>query len=129
MVLEFLGLAIPTSVGDFVWLATQTFLIFIAIVIADKVLTHGVEAKHALILAVAAYFLPGVALFAVSLAGLVLPGIVLLVFPLIIWIILGEILLEGDLKDKLIVAVIGYAIFLIINAVPLRAIVSSFIPI
>ncbi len=126
---EFLGIfGIPMSIGGIVWLFVQTFIVFIVIVIADRVISHGVETKHALILSFAAYFLPGLILFGFNLAGILLPSSILLVIPLLVWIGLGELMLSGDFKTKLIVAIIGYVAFFALNASPLRAIVTSLVP-
>ncbi len=129
MAFEFLSMfGIPTTIGGIVWLFVQTLVIFLVIMIADRVISHGVEMRHALILSFAAYFLPGLLLFGLNVAGVVLPGFVLLALPIIVWIALGEVLLEGDFKNKLIVAVIAYATFLVINASPLQSVVVSLVP-
>mgnify|MGYP001614001766 CR=1 FL=1 len=129
MVSEFLGiLGIPASIGGIVWLFVQTFIVFIVIVIADRVISHGVETKHALILSFAAYFLPGLILFGLIIAGIMLPSSILLVVPLVVWVLLGELVLQGDFKSKLIVAVIAYVAFFALNASPLPSIVVSLIP-
>ena len=126
---EFLGVfGIPSTVGGIAWLFVQTIIVFIVIVIADRLISHGVDARHALILSFAAYFLPGLVLFGLNIAGVSLPGSILLVLPLLIWIGLGELLLEGDFKSKLIVAVIAYVAFFAINASPLQQFVTSLIP-
>ena len=129
MAFDFISMfGIPTTIGGIVWLFVQTLIVFLVIMIADRVISHGVEMRHALILSFAAYFLPGLVLFGLKFAGVVLPGFVLLALPIIVWIALGEVLLEGDFKNKLIVAVIAYATFLIINASPLQSIVISLVP-
>ena len=121
-------IGVPSTIGGVVWLVVQTLIVFLVIVIADRAISHGVEMKHALILSVAAYFLPGLLLFGLNIAGMLLPGSILLVLPLLVWIGLGELLLEGDFKNKLIVAIIAYVVFLAINASPLPSIVMSYVP-
>ena len=92
---EFLGVfGVPTTIGGLVWLLVQTFAVFLVIMIADRLISHGVETKHALILSFAAYFLPGLLILGLSIAGISLPGSIILVLPLIVWIGLGEVLLE-----------------------------------
>ncbi len=126
---EFLGVfGVPTTIGGIVWLFVQTFIVFLVIVLADRLISHGVETKHAIILSFAAYFLPGLLILGISIAGISLPGSILLVLPLVVWIGLGEVLLSGDFKNKLIVAVIGYVAFFAINASPLPSIVTSLVP-
>ena len=129
MAFEFLGtFGIPSTLGGVLWLFVQTLIVFLVILIADRVISHGVEIRHALILSFAAYFLPGLILLGLNFAGINLPGFVLLVLPVIVWIALGEVLLGGDFKSKLIVAVIAYATFLVINALPLQIFVTSIVP-
>ena len=126
---EFLSVfSIPTTVGGIVWLFVQTFIVFIIIVIADRVISHGVEMKHALILTFAAYFLSQLIPLGLAIVGVQLPSSIFLVLPLIVWIGLGELLLSGDFKTKLIVAVIAYVAFFALNASPLRSIVISLVP-
>ena len=126
---EFLStFGVPTTIGGLVWLFVQTFAVFLVIVVADRLISHGVEIKHALILSFAAYFLPGLLILGLSLVGVSLPNAIVLVLPLLLWIGLGELLLEGDFKGKLIVAVIAYVTFFAINASPLRSFVMSVVP-
>lgn len=129
MAFEFLSIfGIPTTIGGIVWLFVQTLIVFLVIVVADRLIAHGVETKHAIILSFVAYFLPGLLFFGLNIAGISLPGSILLVLPLIVWIGLGELLLSGDFKSKLIVAVIAYVAFFAINASPLRSFVTSLVP-
>ena len=126
----FLGVfGVPATAGGIVWLLVQSLIVFLVIVLADRVIAHGVQTKHALILSFAAYFIPGLILFGLNLAGVLLPGSILLVVPLLVWIGLGELLLEGDFKSKLIVAVIAYVAFFALNASPLQSFVTSLVPI
>lgn len=126
---EFLGIfGVPTTIGGLVWLFVQTFAVFLVIVLADRLISHGVEMKHALILSFAAYFLPGLLRLGLSIVGISLPDPIVLVLPLLIWIGLGELLLEGDFKGKLIVAVIAYVTFFALNKSPLPSIVMSLVP-
>lgn len=117
-----------TTIADVLWLFVQTLIIFVVIVIADRVVSHGVDIKHALILSFAAYFLVLLLPFGLSLTGISLPYFVIAVLPILVWIALGEILLEGDFKTKLIVAVIAYAAYIIINVLPVHSFVTSLIP-
>src|SRR3989338_4579676 len=102
MAFELLG--VPSSIADVVWLVVQAIIIFAVIVVSNHIIAHGVGMKHALIMSFAAYFLVPLIFFGMMSSGFALPYVGF-VIPLIVWIILGEVLLEGDMKDKAIVEV------------------------
>ncbi len=101
------------SLGGIVSLVVNVIVTAIAIMIADKIITHEIEVKHSLIMAFIAYFILPLALgylitFVPALAT------VAIILPLVAWIILGELLLKADRKQKAIVAVIAYAVNLLL---------------
>lgn len=111
MAIELLGL-IPTTIGGVIALLVQILIIWIVVVLADKVIAHQIHAKRALILAVLAYFVSplilGLAAISIPFAGIIV--------PLVVWIILGEILLRGvSVGGKLKVAALAFVIYLILN--------------
>ncbi len=111
MVLEILTGAFGSllSVAGIVSLVINVVITAIAIMIADKLITHEISVKHSLLMAFIAYLIVPI-LF--SLLFTFVPGIAVIgiILPLIAWIILGEILLKSDRKQKAIVAVIAYAV-------------------
>ncbi len=120
-------LNIPSNVGGATWILVQTIVIFAVIVISDHIIAHGVGVKHALIMSFVAYFLAPLILVGASLGGFSLPFIQFII-PLIVWVILGEILLEGDMKDKAIVGVLAYVTYLVLSLSGLQATIISMVP-
>ncbi len=93
----------------------SSLVAFVALVISDKFIAHGIEAKKLLIISI-------VALFVAPLAGSLLSSYVLIplyihayLLPLAIWIILGEILLSEDRMTKLKVAAVGWVVYLLLS--------------
>ncbi len=112
MVLEQIFSSLP-SVGGIISLLINVIITAIAIMIADKVITHEIEAKHSLIMAFIAYFLLPLGLsYLITFVPVV--SAIAFILPLVVWIILGEILLKADSKQKAIVAVIAYAVNLLL---------------
>jgi len=126
MALEILGSLIPTSIGGAVALGVQILIIWIVVVLADKIIAHQIEAKRSLILAVLAYFLSPLVL---AFGGIVIPFAGIFI-PLIVWIILGEVLLRGfGAMVRLKVAAIAFVIYLILNMIGVPGIIASAIAI
>jgi len=111
MVLEILTGAFGSllSIGGIISLLINVIITAIAIMIADKLITHEISVKHSLLMAFIAYLIVPI-LF--SFLFTFVPGIAVIgiILPLIAWIILGELLLKSDRKQKAIVAVIAYAV-------------------
>lgn len=97
------------SFGGIISLLINVAVTAIAIMIADKIIAHEISPKQSILMAFIAYLIVPLA-FSLVL-GLV-HGIYVIapVLPLVAWIILGELLLKADRKQKAIVAVIAYAI-------------------
>lgn len=117
-------LNIPSTIGGVAWILVQTIIIFAVIVISDHFIAHGVGIKHALLMSFVAYFLAPLILVGASMSGFVMPFIQYII-PLVVWVILGEILLEGDMKDKAIVGVLAYVTYLVLGFSGLQATVIS----
>lgn len=124
MVLDLLGLS---SVGGIVWLVVQALIIFAVIIVSGRIIAHHVGIKHALIMSFAAFFLVPLIIIGLSFGGYVLPQMQYLI-PLVVWIILGEILLEGDLKNKAIVGAIAYVAYLALSFSGIGAAVVGMVP-
>lgn len=104
----------PNSFQGIVYLVLDVVIIFLALMAADKHIAHRFEPKHVLIMSILAYFLGPITLS--FLSGYVSIPYAFVLFPLVLWIVLGEIFLDDfDFKTKLKVAVIGFLIYEIIT--------------
>ena len=124
MALEILASFIPSSVGGAIGLLVQILIIWVVVMLADKVIAHQIQAKHSLILAVLAYFLSPLVL---AFAAIPIPFAGIIV-PLIVWIVLGEILLRGysgGAVARLKVAAIAFVIYLILNMVGVPGMIAA----
>ncbi|GEM_PF-2048597 len=119
---EILGL-IPTTLGGVIGLLVQVLIVWIAVMLADKIIAHQIEAKHSLILAVLAYFITPLVL---SFAAISIPFAGIIV-PLIVWIILGQILLRqtAGFVPKVKVAAVAFVIYFILTFVGLPAMIAG----
>lgn len=107
---------VPLSAGGVIALLINAVIAFLALVIADKLIAHNVNAKRLFIISLVALFLtPIVAGIALSYAAL--PSLVAAyVLPLIVWLVLGELLIkEADMKTKLKVVVVAFAVYIILS--------------
>jgi hypothetical protein len=124
MALEILASFIPTSVGGAIGLLVQILIIWVVVMLADKIIAHQIQAKHSLILAVLAYFLSPLVL---AFAAISIPFAGIIV-PLIVWIVLGEVLLRGysgGAVARLKVAAIAFVIYLILNMVGVPGMIAA----
>src|SRR3989338_1665237 len=107
---------VPLSVGGVIALLVNTLIAFVALVIADKVIAHNVDAKRLLIVEfVALLITPIVA--TVALSSLALPAFVsAYVLPFVVWLAIGEALIkEADMKTKLKVVVVAFVVWIILS--------------
>lgn len=121
---------IPLTFGGVLGLLIQAFVTFLAVVLADKIIAHNIEAKKALILPFASYFLTVLVFLVLAVAGLVIPPIIsVYLLPLVIWIALSEVLLSAEMKTKIYVAIVAFVIYIILNdIVHLPYVISRVIP-
>ena len=108
--------AIPLSVGGIVALLVNALIVFVALVIADKIIAHSIDAKRLLIMSIISLFLAPIV--GILLASYVpLPGMVsAYAVPLLVWIILGELLIkEADFRTKLKVIVVGFLAYILLS--------------
>jgi hypothetical protein len=121
------------TIPDIIYLLIKVFVIFIALVIADKVIAHEMEIKHILIMAfLCAFIVPFVTIGLINpfLSPFVPAGFSQIFFyglPLVFWIILGEALLGGEFKEKLIVAFIAFAVFVALDFIGLQSMLNNLI--
>ena len=123
--------ALPLSIGGIISLLLTTVIIFVAIVLSDKILSHEMDTKHVLIMSfLCAFIVPLITSLVTSFISFPAGFSQIFFFgmPLVSWIILGEILLEGDFKQKIIVAFIAFAIFTALQMFGIAGIIRSFIP-
>ena len=130
MALDVLAL-LPLSISGIIWLLLKTVLIFVALILSDKILAHNMETKHILIMAFLVAFVVPI-IVTLLLQFITLPAGFSQIFfyglPLLMWIILGEILLGGDFKEKIMVAFIAFAIFTALDLIGIQSLVMQFIP-
>ncbi|MFH0958175.1 MAG: hypothetical protein V1897_05670 [Pseudomonadota bacterium] len=103
------------SVGGIIGTLLSTVVTFIILVILNKIFEHDMEVRHSLIMSVICFFVLPMAVGAVMMFGGFSVPYLGLILPLIIWIILGEVLLGGDRKTRLKVAIIAFAVYTILS--------------
>lgn len=119
---------VPLSVGGVIALLVNTLIAFLALVIADKIIAHNVDAKRLFILAFIALFVTPI-VGSLIFSAIALPSAVsAYVLPLIVWIVLGELLIkEADMKTKLKVVVVAFIVWIVLSIV-LAPTVFSLLP-
>ena len=130
MVLDILSaFGIPLSISGIIGLLIQAVVTTFAIIIADKVIAHNIEPKHAFIMAIAAFFLTPLLMTGLFIIGIqVSIEMVKYVIPLVVWILLSQLLLEAEAKTKLYVALVAFVVYLIlVDIVRLPVIIYSMI--
>ena len=122
-------LGVPLSPAGVVALLAQALVTALAILIADRLIAHNFEVKHALMMAFGAYFLTPLAAAGIALAGINIPALVAAYLaPLAVWAILGEILLESDWMTKFKVAGVAFAVYLILQQVHVTTYIVAALP-
>ena len=107
---------VPLSVAGVIALLVNMLIAFIALVIADKIVAHSVDAKRLLIIAFIALFITPI-VAALALSSLALPAFVSgYILPFLVWLGLGELLIkEADMKTKLKVVVVAFVVWFILS--------------
>ncbi len=106
------------NIGFVVGTFVSAILAFIAIVASDKLISHSIDAKKSLIMALIALFIvPIAATFVLGFIPVLasIPYIGSILLPLVFWIGLGEGLLSSDRKTKLKVAVVAFIVYIILQ--------------
>ncbi len=106
-----LDLSLPISMSLATAYLINTLLAFVAVVLSDRIIAHEVEAKHALILAVMAFF---VAPMLAPYIGVYDRGIAI-ILSFVVWVLLGEALLRADLGTKFKVLAIAFVVYYILS--------------
>ncbi len=123
------------AIEDFVSLAgiigtlISAIIVWIILIIVNKIIAHNVGAKRAFILAFVALFITPIAASFIATA-VALPALVAIyVIPLIVWIILGEALLKGGtVKQKLKVIVVAFVVYIILTMIGVQSMIAQFMP-
>lgn len=114
---------VPMTLGGIVATLINVLIIFLALVIADKVIAHNINVKRLLIMALIAFFLTPIV--GSLIAGYIAIPYLGLILPLIVWVILGELLIkEADMKTKLKVVVVAFVVYTFLSLYLTPAIVS-----
>ena len=114
------------TLGGIIATLVNVLIIFLALVIADKVIAHNVNVKRLLIMALIAFFLAPI--IGSLIAGYVAIPYIGLILPLIVWIILGELLIkEADMKTKLKVVVVAFVVYTFLSLY-LTPVIISLLP-
>ena len=106
---------LPLTLGGVITTLVNALLAFVVLLAADKVVAHNQEPKKTLIVSLVALFItPVIGAYAASFATL--PDFVFsYLLPLFVWIILGELLLEGDYRTKLKVVGIAFIAYIVLS--------------
>lgn len=115
---------IPLTVGGILGLLINVIIITIILAVADKFIAHEMSIKNSFIMALIAYLvvplLLGFANIAFAFASIII--------PLIVWIILGEILLKGSRKGKMMAAGIAFVVYLLLTFAGVPGMMAGLIP-
>lgn len=110
-IIGFIPLTIPGIVAMFL----DSLLAAVVIILADKIIAHNIEAKHA-------FMISGIALFIAPILGafaasyIALPGFIFAyILPLLVWVALGEILLQADRMAKVKVMAVAFVVYLVLS--------------
>ena len=115
--------ALPLTTSGIVATFIDAIIAFIVIVAVNKFIGHNFEPKRTFVMAIVALFLAPI--ISVALIGsTALPGFVsVYVVPLVLWIVLGELLLQGEgMKTKLEVTIIAFVVYSVLRIVLVPAI-------
>src|SRR5687768_12610621 len=107
-------MALPT-VASVLATLVSALVAFVALVISDKFIAHGIETRRLAIISIAALFIAPIAGTLISSYLLVPLYIAAYLLPLAIWIILGEFLLTNDRMTNFKVAAIGWVVYIILS--------------
>jgi hypothetical protein len=107
--MDIFGLSL--SISSVLLYLIDALIAWVALIIADSIIAHNIEAKKTLVLSLASFFVVPLLL---PLFGLGALGAIIVVSA-IVWIGLGELLLEADTTTKLKVLVIGFVVYYVVS--------------
>jgi len=106
----------------------NSFIVFIIIVLSDKIINHNMSIKNSFIMSLIAYFLIPILMPLID-EFIFLPFLIsFILIPFAVWIILGEILLpDFTYVNKFKVSLIAFVTYLILEYFPLTSYLISMI--
>ena len=103
------------SIGWIVGTLVNALVAALALIISDKFIAHQIDAKRILLMALVALFVaPVIASLAIGVTSFAGP-VAFYLIPLLIWILLGELLLQAERMVKLKVAAVGFFVYIILS--------------
>lgn len=114
---------IPLSLGGVIGLLINVVIITIVLAVADKVLAHEMSLKKSFIMALVAYMVVPIILSAAEIS-FEFSGYII---PLVVWVVLGQFLLKGGHKKKLIAAAVAFIVWIILFAIGVPGMLASLI--
>jgi len=106
------------SVSGAIWMFIESIIVAIVVVIADRIIAHEMEMKHAVAVSIAAFFaIPFLmnAVFSIVQIDYMFMTIIINGLPLLVWIILAEVFLGStDHKTKIELAFVAWIAYLIV---------------
>ena len=99
-------------------------IITVILSLADKFLAHEMSLRNSLIMALIAYLVVPVILSFANISFAFASYII----PLVVWIILGEILLKGGRKGRLMAAAVAFIAYLVLTFAGVPFLIASLIP-
>jgi hypothetical protein len=114
---------IPLSLGGVIGLLINVVIITIVLAVADKVLAHEMSLKKSFIMALVAYLVVPIILSAAEIS-FEFSGYII---PLVVWVVLGQFLLKGGHKKKLIAAAVAFIVWIILFAIGVPGMLASLI--
>ncbi len=121
-------LNIPLTIGGAIALLIQVVIISAVIMILDYVVAHEVEVKYAFLIGLGAYFITPLVVVGLSLANYFDPLVAAYVIPLAVWLGLSEAFLQTTAKNKAIVAIAAFTVYVLLNYFGVPFIIVSLIP-
>lgn len=103
--------SLPFSASVAITYLINALLAFVAVVLVDRIISHEVEAKHALALSIVSFV--AVPILAPFIGAFEKNA--LLVLSFVSWVILGEALLQSDWQTKLKVLVIAFVVYSVLT--------------
>jgi len=104
-------LSLPIAPALAVTYLVNTLLAFAAVVLSDKIISHEIEIKHALIISFVALFITPIL---VPYIGVFDRGMAI-ILSFVVWVMLGEVLLRSDYTTKFKVLAIAFGVYYILS--------------
>ncbi len=122
-----LDLTLPISMPLAFAYLVNTLIAFVAVVLSDRIISHEIEIKHAMIISIVALF---VAPMLAPYIGVVDRGLAILL-SFVVWVILGELMLTSDRGTKFKVLAIAFVTYYLLSVFltdPINALMRPYLP-